>query len=1408
MKAYLPKFLVLLAILGACCLPAFGQVSTTGSIAGTVTDTQGAVVPNVTVTSKNKNTGKEMTAQTNDNGSYKIPVVEAPGVYTVTAQVSGFKKAVVTDVKVDVATPATVNVVLEVGSQEETVTIIGGGEVLQTQTATVGTTLTGRQITDIPTASRDALDLVLGLPGTTTVGRPRQSSVNGLPKGALNITIDGLNVQDNLLKSNDGFFTYIRPRTDSISEVTTSTSNPGAESSGEGAFQIKFTTQGGGNQYHGGGYWYYRTPGLNANYWFNNRDLAADPLTGKAPRTPIILNQPGFKVGGPISIPKLFSGKDRAFFFFNYEEFRLPESTLRTRNLISTTAQSGLYQFFSSTFTPPATGIGAGTTTCTGSGSSRLCSVNVYQVIANAKADAGFLAANPGIAGAFTTVDPTINGLMNSIRSAAPGPKTTGDPNVDQSSFVNKGGQKREFPTVRFDFNVTKKHHIENIWNYQNFGGVVDFLNNVDPAFPGFPNHGSQTSIRFSNSTGWRWTVTNNIVNEARYGIVGGTVLFFGEVGAGQFLNQAPNGQPQSLSLSNFSSGGFALQNATVTTGPQRRNSPVREFSDNLSWTRGNHSFTFGASATRIAFWQQLQTVVPTAVFTSSASDSAPTNAFGTFGGVTFLPATQQAAAAQLYDVLSGRLTAFNSNVRLSEDTNKYSYLGPLISRAHSFEWGTFGSDSWRFRPNITLTFGLRYERQVPIQSDNDTYAGVSFADVFGESGAGNLFKPACTTNPCTAGAVGSLSGHTPYTLFAKGTKAYNEVGILLPSFGFTYSPNWKGGWIGHLIGESGQTVIRGGFAMASVREGTNVFQGVVGANPGGTLTSNRNLTLGNLAVGTYLRNGAIPGPTTCVGGLPVGCVPDSPTYPNNGLITDSVNTFDPNLKIGYVESWSFGIQREFKKDNVIEIRYTANRGHNLWRQEDLNELNIVENGVAREFNLAQQNLIANIAAGRGAQFRYQGPGSGTVPLPITFAYFQSTAASASGCVDLATCNALYSSGLFANSTFVNSLNPLNPAPLTYGQTLAGTGYDDRRTATGASCFGVTTHLNASGSSVAGCTGLGLFPYNMFFVNAGKRGDPFLVTNDGQSWYDALTFEFRRRMSKGLLIQGSYTFGKSLSNTFASSSSVFDQPASFRDLSLKKGYSTFDIRHGFKANFIYELPFGKGKTFMTGANGIVDRIVGGWAFNGNLRYQSGIPFAFNAPISIGPGIQNSANFQLVGMTVKDLQNAVGIYKDGVNSAGNPDGFIYLLPRDIRDNTVKAFNIAIGSTGTSYTLGAPTGRFIAPAGYGNCQQSYYGQCGFANLVLHGPGFFRSDLSIAKRIRFTETANLELRVEFLNAFNNINFQPGAAANDVNQLAGINSSSLSNSFGRMTAAYQDLSTTSDPGGRVGQLVIRINF
>jgi hypothetical protein len=314
------------------------------------------------------------------------------------------------------------------------------------------------------------------------------------------------------------------------------------------------------------------------------------------------------------------------------------------------------------------------------------------------------------------------------------------------------------------------------------------------------------------------------------------------------------------------------------------------------------------------------------------------------------------------------------------------------------------------------------------------------------------------------------------------------------------------------------------------------------------------------------------------------------------------------------------------------------------------------------------------------------------------------------------------------------------------------------------------------------------------------------VNNSARSYYDAFTIEFRRRFSRGLLVQSSYTFGKSLANTFASSSAVFDQPATQRDLNLKKGFTPFDIRHGFKTNFLYDLPFGRGRTFFSGANGIVDRIVGGWGFNGNVRIQSGIPFKFNAPngqLTLAGNVQDISNVQLVGMTYKELQDAVGVYRD-------PDGFIYLLPKDIRENTFKAFNVSFntnaanGPLGPVYSQGAPTGRFIAPAGYGNCQQQVIGSCGYTNLVLHGPSFFRFDLALAKKIRFTESVNLEIRTEFLNAFNNINFQPGAAGNDINGLGNLNATS----FGRMTAAYQDLSTTNDPGGRVGQIVVRINF
>jgi hypothetical protein len=1325
----LQKCLLVLLVLALSSLTAFSQGgASTGSIAGTVLDPKGAVVAGATITIRSVATNQESTTQTSGEGTFSVPALAA-GVYTATVTAAGFKQSVVTEIKVDVGAPTTLRVELEIGSANETVTVVGGAELLQSQSATIGTTLIGRQITDLPNASRDALDLVLTMPGTATPGRPRTSTVNGLPKGALNITLDGLNAQDNLLKSSDGFFTFIRPRTDAIGEVTVSTSSPGSESSSEGAIQIKFVTANGTNDYHGGLYWYHRNPAINANYWFNNRDQVADPVTHKAPQARILLNQPGGKVGGPISIPGLFSGKDKAFFFVNYEEYRLPERTSRTRTLLTTEQQGGLFRYeVAAVASPPA-----GCTTAGATPGLMRCERNLYTLAA--------------AAGFPSTPDPTIGSVLSQIRSSVSGLNlrpidvAAGSPqdlNRQQVSFINPGGQTRRFPTVRFDFNPTNKHHIENIWNYQVFGSVVDFLNNVDPAFPNFPNHGSQTSLRWSNVTALRSTLTNNVVNEARFGLNGGIVLFFGEVNAGQFANQG--GLNLGLGAANVTS-------ATVTAAPSRRNAPTKQFHDTLSWNRGNHTWTFGFDFTRINLFSQAFTrVVPSLAFgVDTTLDATLFNSVFSAANFPGASAGTRGAAANTYALLTGRTTTWNYT-GVTDEAGKYVINGDLIQRMHVSEYGFYAQDTWRIRPNVTLTLGLRNEAMLPYVAENSNWSFASYDAIWGVSGPGNLFKPGTMTG--SASKVTKLQG--------SGNEVFKpQRWNLLPTFGFTWAPNWKSGFLSKLAGSSGQTVVRGGFSMASVREGVNVFLNVTGSNPGPTFTSTRSISLtgaNNLPVGTLLRNGTVSASSN---------TPSSVSYPFTVGVSDSVNAFDPNLKLGYVESFTFGIQRELTKDMVMEVRYVGNRGHRLWRQTDLNEVNTLENGFSKEFVLAQQNLIANINAGRGLNFRYFGAGTGTSPLPILLANFSGVPmanAGACGGAGQPTCATLYASTLFANATFVSNLHPFAPSATAFAGTLSNF---------------ANNSLFRPNRDAAG------LPANFFRVNPDVLGDPFLVDNGTQTWYDAFQIEFRRRMSKGLLLQGNYVFSKSMSNFYASSSAVAKNYFSMHNVGLDKGRGPYDITHSFKTNFIYELPFGRGQRWLGDSHGLVNGFLGGWGFNGSIRIQSGNPVNFG-------------NVQLVGMTREELGDMIEVRK------GNTS--VFYLPEDVITNTSRAFAVSYNAANQPiYTNGAPTGRYIAPATAANCIQAYTGQCGITNLVIKGPRFVRPDLSVVKRIKFTESNNLELRAEFLNAFNAPNFLIGSAANDLNG-APLN--------GIITAAYQDTSTTNDPGGRLVQLVIRWNF
>ena len=429
-------------------------------------------------------------------------------------------------------------------------------------------------------------------------------------------------------------------------------------------------------------------------------------------------------------------------------------------------------------------------------------------------------------------------------------------------------------------------------------------------------------------------------------------------------------------------------------------------------------------------------------------------------------------------------------------------------------------------------------------------------------------------------------------------------------------------------------------------------------------------------------------------------------------------------------------MQRELGKNMAIEFRYVGNFNLQNLTSFNLNERNFQTNGFFEEFKLAQANLFANIAAGRGNTFRYFGTGTGTAPLPITLGYF-------SGRVD-PNVTTSYNSTNFTSTTFVNLLARHNPDPSTFALNL----YNDATRRTNA--------LNAG------------LPINLFLVNPGLQGGASFTGNGGFNRYDSGVVEFRRRLSQGLLAQSSYTFAKGYDAVRVSLRKPLDRTP--REI----------IAHTFRANWIYELPFGAGKPWL-GGKGLLDKFVGGWEWHGVARTQSGVPF------SLG-------NVRLVGMTRKELQDSIKLRFDDARR------LVFILPQDIVDNTVRAFNVsATDPTGYS-SRGAPTGRYIAPANSATCIQLYTGDCGFTDLVVHGTPFTRFDLSLVKKTRIKESVNVEFRAEFLNAFNHINF----ITNTFTQVGGF----TSDNFGQINAAYQDTANTNETGGRMIQLVLRFNF
>ena len=326
----------LLTLLFASCIPCLmAQSAGTSALAGTVTDPSGAAIPNVTVTITSNATGQSRTSTTGSDGTYRFTLMP-PGNYKVSFSASGFKTAEVGSEQLNVTETEALDRTLEVGAQTEQVTVEAAAEALQTESSTLGTTVTSQQVTGLPLSNRNYTQLLTMAAGAntnvnnaTTIGKGTQDiSVNGADPGNNNYQMDGVSIVNtaNTGSAKDcGIYTGIGiPNPDAIQEFKIQTSTYDASYGGHPGGNVNVVTRSGTNQFHGSAWEFFRNTDLNANSFFDNLD-------GGGVRQVLNQNQVGGSIGGPIK-------KDKLFFFTDYQE-------TRQKNGVSAGGSSSVFLF-------------------------------------------------------------------------------------------------------------------------------------------------------------------------------------------------------------------------------------------------------------------------------------------------------------------------------------------------------------------------------------------------------------------------------------------------------------------------------------------------------------------------------------------------------------------------------------------------------------------------------------------------------------------------------------------------------------------------------------------------------------------------------------------------------------------------------------------------------------------------------------------------------------------------------------------------------------------------------------------------------------------------------------------------------------------------------------------------------
>jgi hypothetical protein len=621
---------------------------------------------------------------------------------------------------------------------------------------------------------------------------------------------------------------------------------------------------------------------------------------------------------------------------------------------------------------------------------------------------------------------------------------------------------------------------------------------------------------------------------------------------------------------------------------------------------------------------------------------------------------------------------------------------------------GLYAQDRWRIRRSLTLNYGLRWEVQGPMKDGKGLSAVPDMASILGPSK--RLFAP------------GELSGNNNPTVQVGRVPYSTDWLNFAPNLGFAWNPSKTEGWLGKLLGD-GKTVFRGSYSIIVYDEGTQFFAANLGPNAGKTINA------------TTLVPGQ-PGATNLRAFYTLNDIVKDPLTQGNFAFANTeykkvinladqtfartISGFDPNLRAPYTINYSFGIQRELWRNNVLEIRYVGNQSKLSWRTSNLNEVDIFGNGFLEEFKNAQRNLQINQAAGVSSFQNMGRPGQ--MALPIFDAAFGKRG-------DLP---AIVAGSGYQSNTFITNLQ--NGAAGDLANALATNQiYVCRMFGSSFSpCARVLSSANAPGP----------YPINFFLLNpfaigltAGNpNGRMNFIDNGGWSSYNGLQIQFRQRFSQSLNWTSNYTWSKSLTNLAVDNQNQSLDYLTLRDPGLNRRLSPFDITQVIQTFGTYDLPVGRGR-WLSVNNRVLNGVVGGWTL--------GSVFVFNTgqPLQLTGGFETVNGAATNSLNNNSARNGVRL-ADGVTLEQIQKMFDAPLARLNRTGITDTQRLAVDPQ-----LIGPDGRanpaFLLP----NMTPGEFGQL----LFIRDKNTFTWNLSMTKAFQIMEKARFELFASFNNVLN---------------------------------------------------------